>query len=234
MKLQQGRGNACAIGGGANGRQKGRIRAIRNNHRIINKKKENFQRVSSSIKMITKEAKGKKINTDIKGKRGRERGHRRCIRQKRNNRQRRKIKTKRERTNKTSINVMVNSMKRIREKNMRSRRCKIKKIVSRNQSGNVTIRKMMAKKIITVGRMIEKSIKKESKREIVKITNSLRGKNPMFFRKKCKAWMNVIRRRIKRERRETEGRRQFIIGTRRETKWGKSSSMVRVMGKKNK
>ena len=85
--------------------------------------------MSTQVEVITKESEREEINTEVKGKRSRKRAKRRGTREKRNNGKRRKKITKGKGTNEISINIMVDSMKRIRKEDFGRRKRKVEKVV---------------------------------------------------------------------------------------------------------
>ena len=85
--------------------------------------------MSTQVEVITKESEREEINTEVKGKRSRKRAKRRGTREKRNNGKGRKKITKGKGTNEISINIMVDSMKRIRKEDFGRRERKIEKVV---------------------------------------------------------------------------------------------------------
>ena len=85
--------------------------------------------MSTQVEVITKESEREEINTEVKGKRSRKRAKRRGTREKRNNGKRRKKITKGKGTNEISINIVVDSMKRIRKEDFGRRKRKVEKVV---------------------------------------------------------------------------------------------------------
>ena len=53
------------ISRGADSGEKGRIRAIGNNHGMVNQKEENFKGMSTKVKMVAKKSKREQINTNV-------------------------------------------------------------------------------------------------------------------------------------------------------------------------
>ena len=119
MKLKKRSRDTSRVSRRANGREKGRIGAIRDGKGVIKEKQKDFKRVIGKIKIFAEKAKGKKINTQIKSQRGRGNRKRWGRREKRNNGERGKVIAKRKWANKGRVSVMINCMKRIREKNGR-------------------------------------------------------------------------------------------------------------------
>ena len=85
--------------------------------------------MSPQVEVITKESEREEINTEVKGKRSRKRAKRRDTREKRNNGKRRKKITKGKGTNEISINIVVDSMKRVRKEDFGRRKRKVEKVV---------------------------------------------------------------------------------------------------------
>ena len=85
--------------------------------------------MSTQVEVITKESEREEINTEVKGKRSRKRAKRRGTREKRNKGKRRKKITKGKGTSEISVNIVVDSMKRIRKEDFGRRKRKVEKVV---------------------------------------------------------------------------------------------------------
>ena len=200
MKLKKRSRDTSRVSRRANGREKGRIGVIRDGKGVIKEKQKDFKRVIGKIKIFAEKAKGKKINTQIKSQRGRGNRKRWGRREKRNNCQRGKVIAKREWANKGRVSVMINCMKRIREKNRRRGRSEIKEIVSGNKIGVLMERVMVSKKIISVRSVMEHIICKETERKRRKSAKSGNRVVPSRWREKGKAVVNLSGQGIERER----------------------------------
>ena len=71
MKTEERGRDTSGVCSGANSREEGRIRAIRNNEGVVKKEEENFERVGTKIEVVAQKSKREKVNTNIECERGR-------------------------------------------------------------------------------------------------------------------------------------------------------------------